>query len=162
MFRKTTFHNTWNTICDTCNLTVPTITLSTFIASLSPDPFTDTFTVIQLILPTVVFKKLGILPLYSQYLYSLFMFIAKNRDLFQANKDFRSIGTRYKNDFHLPSAKLKVFQRGAFYSGVKAYNQLPINIKELSQDVKWFKRVLKPFFQTHSFYSVEEYFSLKF
>jgi hypothetical protein len=120
------------------------------------------------------------------------MFVAKNRDLFQANKDFHSIGTRYKNDFHLPPAKLKVFQRGAFYSGVKAYNHLPINplnaklnpichllaslgahhflhvsrirvnIKELLQDVKRFKRVLKPFFQTHSFYSVEEYFSLKF
>ena len=83
-----------------------------------------------------VFQKLGILPLYSQYLYSLLMFVAKNRDLFQVNKDFHSSGTRYKNDFHLPSAKLKVFQRGAYYLGVKAYNQLPINIKKLSQDVK--------------------------
>jgi hypothetical protein len=67
-----------------------------------------------------VFKKLGILLLYSQYLYFLLMFVAKNRDLFQANKDFHSVGTRYKNDFHLPSANLKIFQRGAFYLGVKA------------------------------------------
>jgi hypothetical protein len=78
-----------------------------------------------------VFKELEILPLYSQYLYSLLMFVVKNRDLFQANTDVHSFGTRYKNDFHLPSAKLKVFQRGTFYSGIKAYNHLPKNIKDL-------------------------------
>jgi len=109
-----------------------------------------------------VFKELGILALYSQYLYSLLMFVAKNRDLFQASTDVHSFGTRYKNDLHLPSAKLKVFQRGTFYSGIIAYNHLPRNTKDLSYDVKRFKWVLKRFFQTHSFYSLEEYFNLKF
>jgi len=93
-----------------------------------------------------VFKELGILPLYSQYLYSLHMFVAKNRGLFQANTDVHSFGTRYKNDFHLPSAKLKVFQRGTFYPGIRAYNHLPKNIKDLLYDVKRFTRVLKTFF----------------
>jgi len=109
-----------------------------------------------------VFKELGFLPLYSQYLYSLLMFVAKNGDLFQANTDVHSFGTRYKNDLHLPSAKLKVFQRGTFYSGIRAYNHLPRNIKDLSYDTKRFQRVLKTFFQTHLFYSLEEYFNLKF
>jgi len=109
-----------------------------------------------------VFKELGILPLYSQYLYSPLMFVAKNRDLFQANTDVHSFGTRCKNDLHLPSAKLKVFQRGTFYSGIRAYNHLPKNTKDLSYDVKHFKRVLKRFFQIHSFYSLEEYFNLQF
>ena len=95
-----------------------------------------------------VFKELGILALYSQYLYSLLMFVAKNRDLFQANTDVHSFGTRYKNDLHLPSVKLKVFQRGTFYSGIRAYSHLPRNIKDLSYDVKRFKRVLKTLFQT--------------
>ena len=59
--------------------------------------------------------------------------------------------TRYKNDLHLPMAKLKVFQQGAFYSGIRAYNHLPVNIKDSSGDVKRFKRVLKAFFKcTHS------------
>jgi len=35
------------------------------------------------------------------------MFVAKNRNLFQANADVRSFGTRHKNDLRLPSAKLK-------------------------------------------------------
>ena len=109
-----------------------------------------------------VFKELGILPLHSQYLYSLLMFVAKNRDLFQANTDVHSFGTRYKNDLHLLSVKLKVFQRGTFYSGIRAHSHLPRNIKDLSYDAKRFKRVLKTFFQTHSFYSLEYDFNLKF
>ena len=105
------------------------------------------------------FKELGILPLYSQYLYALLMFVAKNRELFHANTDVHTFDTRYKNDLHLPTAKLKVFQQGAFYSGIRAYNHLPVNIKDSSGNVKRFKRVLKAFFQTHSFYSLEEYFN---
>jgi hypothetical protein len=62
-----------------------------------------------------VFKDLGILPLYSQYLYSLLIFVAKHRNLFKTNTDFYSISTRHKNDFHLPSARLKVFQKGVFF-----------------------------------------------
>jgi hypothetical protein len=83
------------------------------------------------------------------------MFVAKNRDLFQANTDFHSVGTRYKNDLHLPSVKLKVFQRGIYYSGIRAYNHLPKNIKGMSYDVKRFERAQKNFFQTHLFYSLE-------
>ena len=89
------------------------------------------------------------------------MFVAKNRDLFYANTDVHTFGTRYRNDLHLPSAKLKVFQRETFYSGIRAYNNLPKNIKYLSHNVKRFKPVLKAFIQTHSFYSLEEYFDPK-
>jgi len=52
-----------------------------------------------------LFKKLQILPLYSQYIYSLFMFLVKNGDLFKLNSNIHKISTRYKNDFHLPSAQ---------------------------------------------------------
>ena len=37
-----------------------------------------------------LFKELKILPLYSQYLYSLLMFAAINRDLFKANTFIQS------------------------------------------------------------------------
>jgi hypothetical protein len=105
------------------------------------------------------FKELGILPFYSQCLYSLLMFVAKNRDLFQANTNFHSVNTRYKNDLHLPSAHLKIFQKGVLFSGTKAYNHLPIKMKELSHDIKRFKPALRTFFSMNSFYSVEEYFN---
>jgi hypothetical protein len=52
--------------------------------------------------------------LYSQYIYSLLMLIVKNRDLFELNSDIHKISTRYNNDLHLPSAQLKLFQKGFF------------------------------------------------
>jgi hypothetical protein len=88
--------------------------------------------------------------------------VEKYFHLFQANYDVHSVGTRHKNDLHFPPTRLKVFQQGTFYSGIKAYNQLPKNIKDLLYDVKCYKRALKTFFITHSFYSLEEYFDSKF
>ena len=89
------------------------------------------------------------------------MFVAKHRDLFKANADFHSISMRYNSDLHLPSAQLKLFQKGVLYSGIKAYNHLPLSIKELLSNVKRFKPTLTKFFQLHSFYSLEEYFEIK-
>ncbi len=67
--------------------------------------------------------------------------------------------TRFNNDFHLPSAKLNPFQKGVFYSGIKVLNQLPSGTKDLSHDIKQFKRALKRFTHSDSFYSLEEYFN---
>jgi hypothetical protein len=83
-----------------------------------------------------LFKKLQILTLYSQYIYSLTMFVVKNRDLFKLNSGIHNVGTRHNNDFRLPSAQSKLFQKGVFYSGIKTYNHLSLTIKELSYDVK--------------------------
>jgi hypothetical protein len=71
------------------------------------------------------------------------MFVVKNRDLFKLNSDIRNIVTRYNNDFHLPSAQSKLFQKGVFYSGIKTYSHLPLTIKQLSYDIKRFRRALK-------------------
>ena len=49
-----------------------------------------------------LFKKLQILYFYSQYMYSLLMFIVKNGDLFKLNSDIHGLNTRYDKDFHLP------------------------------------------------------------
>jgi hypothetical protein len=67
-------------------------------------------------------KKFQILPFYSHYIYSLLMFVVKNRSLFKLNSDIHGFGTRYDNDFHLPATNLKLFQKGVFYSGIKTYN----------------------------------------
>jgi hypothetical protein len=69
-----------------------------------------------------LFKKLQILPFFSHYIYSLLMFVVKNRSLFKLNSDIHGFITRYDNDFHLPSANLKLFQKGVFYSVIKTYN----------------------------------------
>ena len=44
-----------------------------------------------------------------------------------------------------------------YYSGIKISNNLPLNIKHLSQDTNKFKLALKKFLQAGSFYSCKEY-----
>jgi hypothetical protein len=105
-----------------------------------------------------LFRKLQILPLYSQCIYSLLMFVVKNRNTLKWNCDIHNIGTRHHNDIHLPSAQSKLFQKGVFYSAITKYNQLPLTIKELSHDIKRFRGVMKRFIHSNSLYSLEEYF----
>jgi hypothetical protein len=49
-----------------------------------------------------LFNNLRILPLQSQYIYSLAMFVVNNIDLYQANSEVQTIGTRHGSDLHLP------------------------------------------------------------
>jgi hypothetical protein len=45
-----------------------------------------------------LFKKLKILPLPSQYIFSLLLFVIKNTDLFKSNSEIHSINTRHRTD----------------------------------------------------------------
>jgi len=56
-------------------------------------------------------KKLEILPLYSQYIYSISIFVIKNKHLFYTNNQIHSIHTRFKTNLHPPTANLTKFQR---------------------------------------------------
>jgi hypothetical protein len=108
-----------------------------------------------------LFKKLCILPLHSQYIFSILLFVVKNRGLFKTNSDVHKFNTRTSYDLHLPTAKLTVFQKGVYCSGIKIYNHLPLHLKQLSYDIKKFKPALKRFLLTNSFYTLEEYYSWK-
>ena len=58
-----------------------------------------------------LFKQLGILPLKSQYIYSLMSFVSTNRELFVNNADIHNFPTRSQKDLHLPIANLSVFKK---------------------------------------------------
>jgi hypothetical protein len=87
------------------------------------------------------------------------MFVVKNKDFFKTNSDVHSFNTRSNHDLHFPVAKLTVFQKGVWYSGIKIYNHLPPALKKLSHDIPKFKVALKRFLLTNSFYTLEEYYS---
>ena len=108
-----------------------------------------------------LFKILNILPLPSQYIYSLMMFVVKNKELFIINATVYKIPTRLQNDLHLPIANLSAFQKGVYFSGIKIFNNLPVEIKQTSNDVCNFKYVLKSFLLENSFHSLEEYYNWK-
>jgi hypothetical protein len=108
-----------------------------------------------------LFKQLGPLPLQSQYIFSLMMFVAKNRQPFVINANVHNFLTRSRNDLHLPNTNLSVFQKGVYFSGVKIFNNLPTNLKQTSHNIYKFQKALKKFLLDNSFYSVEEYYNWK-
>jgi hypothetical protein len=109
-----------------------------------------------------LFKKMEILPLQSQFIISLLLFIVNNKDLFKSNSEIYGRNTRHNNYLHYPTCNLTVFQKGVYYLGIKVFNSLPSSIRNLAHDVKHFKIVLKRFLLLNSFYSLEEYFDCKF
>jgi len=53
-----------------------------------------------------LFKKLNILPLYSQYILSLSLFVVKNINMFKFNSIVHSTNTRHCSDLYLPTTHL--------------------------------------------------------
>jgi hypothetical protein len=106
-----------------------------------------------------IFKDLKILPMQSQYIYSLLLFVVDHRDLYQTTSQIHNINTRCKSNLHYPHSSLTTHQKGPYYFGIKLFNHLPWHIKELVHDNKQLRKVLRVFLHTKSFYTIEEYFS---
>jgi len=103
-----------------------------------------------------LFKKL---PLYSQYIFSISIFVIKNEHLFYTNIQIHSIHTRFKTNLHPPTANLTKFQKAVYYSAIKIFNNLPHNIKDLTKEIVPFWNALKRFLLINSFYNSKEYFN---
>jgi hypothetical protein len=58
-----------------------------------------------------LFKKLQILPLTSQYLLSLLMFVVKNKNLFSVSIENHNIDTRQRSNLYLPQANLTICKK---------------------------------------------------
>jgi hypothetical protein len=105
------------------------------------------------------FKKLRILPLQSQYILPLLLFVVDNEIYYRMNSEIHSINTRNKSNLHLPISNLSVYQKVPYYSGIRVFNNLPSQIKDLSHNRNQFKRALKNFLYFHSFYILDECFN---
>jgi len=96
-----------------------------------------------------LFKKLQILLLTSQYLLSLLMFVVQNKNLFSTNIKNHNTDTRQRNNSYLPQANLAIYQKWTYYSGIKMFNNLPLEIKNIAGNQKRFKTALKQFLYTY-------------
>ena len=105
-----------------------------------------------------LFKNLKIIQLKSQHIFSLLLFVAKNRDLCASNSEIHNINTGFSSDLHTPTTHLTAFQKAPFYFGIKVFNHIPASIKNTSHDINQF-RCSKNFLLINSFYSLEEYFT---
>ena len=92
-----------------------------------------------------LFVELKILPLTSQYIFSLLLFVVNNRNYFIPNSVYHDSNTGHRNDLHLPQATLAMYQKGVYYSGIKDFNGLPRALKDISSKPSKFRIVWKHF-----------------
>jgi hypothetical protein len=73
------------------------------------------------------------------------------------NSENHNLDTRQRNNLYLPQTNLTIYQKAAYYLGIKIFNNLPLEIKNVAGNQKKFKIALKKFLYTYSFYTIEEY-----
>jgi hypothetical protein len=103
-----------------------------------------------------LFKKLEILPVRFQYIFSLMNCFVNNQENVQTNPTVRSINTRNKHYLHRQIANLSRFQKSAFYSGIRIFNSLPYSVTKLKNEKAQFKAALRRYLNAHCFCSVDE------
>jgi hypothetical protein len=86
------------------------------------------------------------------------LFVINNRDYFMVNSEIHNINTSTKSNLHWPISNLSVYQKGTYYSGIRVFNSLPSQIKDLSHNRNQFKHAFKNDLYFHSFYTLDEYF----
>jgi len=92
----------------------------------------------------------------SQYILSLLKFVVQNKNFFSTNNENHNLDTTQGNNLYLPQANLTIYQKRAYYLGIKIFNNLSFEIKNIAGNKKKFKITLKKFLYTYSFCTMEE------
>jgi hypothetical protein len=58
-----------------------------------------------------LFKELNILPIPSQYIFSVLLFVTKIKDRILSNSQVHQINVRQTSDLYVPTANLAIYQR---------------------------------------------------
>jgi hypothetical protein len=80
-----------------------------------------------------------------------------NKNLFSINIENHNIDTGQRNKLYPPQIKLIIYQTGAYNLGIKIFNNLSLEIKNVAGKQIKFKIALKTWVYTYSVYTVEEY-----
>jgi hypothetical protein len=107
-----------------------------------------------------LFFNLEILPLPCQYIFSLPLFMIRNKNQFLVNSEIYHTDTRQHANFHQPSVKVTKYQKGVSCLGVMVFNILPSYIKTEFDNPRKFQAFLQKFLYENSFYSLDKYFEL--
>nr|CAH7732177.1 unnamed protein product [Callosobruchus chinensis]CAH7762423.1 unnamed protein product [Callosobruchus chinensis] len=104
------------------------------------------------------FKDLGVLPLACVYIMETLTLVHRNPDMLTRHSEIHSYDTRFCNNIVAPRSRLRMTQANRL--DVSLYNYL-INYFDTvlfqSMSINTFKKWIKQFLLTHSFYTVQEY-----
>jgi hypothetical protein len=104
-----------------------------------------------------LFRKLEILTLSSQFIYSTMKFLLANLDHFIFNSAVYNINTRQRLKLHKSTVRLKVCQRNTYNNCINTYNKLPDDLAHLITKKKSFLLELKKYLITKPYYHLEEF-----
>jgi len=82
--------------------------------------------------------------------------MVNNKNQVWMNSEVHNINTRNNSDFYQPSSYLIIYQKGLLIFGIRIYNSHPLEIKDLSHNIKKFKSSLSGFLRQHSIYTLKE------
>ena len=74
------------------------------------------------------------------------MFVVQNNKLFLTNSENHKIDTRQRKNLYLPHANLNIYQKGTYYSGIKIFNSLSLQIREVADNQRKIKIALNNFY----------------
>ena len=60
-----------------------------------------------------------------------------------------NLDTRQRNNLYLPKANLSIYQKGAYYLGIKIFNNLPLEIKNVAGKKNCFEKIFIHLFILH-------------
>jgi hypothetical protein len=109
-----------------------------------------------------LFTDLNIMTFYSQYIFRTICFVKENQPELGIvnNSDVHQHNTRARHNMHIWSFDLSLTRRSARVSGCYLYNDLPTDIKNVTE-YKLFKKKLKDYCLSNPFYSLSEYSNKK-
>jgi hypothetical protein len=61
------------------------------------------------------------------------------RTIFFNKQENLNLDSRQRNNLYLPQANLTIYQKGAYYLGIKMFNNLPLEIKNVAGNQKKLK-----------------------
>jgi hypothetical protein len=91
-------------------------------------------------------------PWYSEYIMQAGIF---------SHSSIHSTNTSNKYCLYRPNANTSCFQKRTLYAGIKIFNFLPCSLAILKNEKAKLKVALRKCLNTHSFYSVDEFFMCK-
>ena len=102
-----------------------------------------------------LFKSLGILTVFSLYIYKCLIYVRKNINTFVSRRDIHDYHTRNTHMLQIPLHRLQSSQSSPTFKAIKWFNLLPRTIQELS--VIRFKSCIKDILVREAFYSTDEF-----
>ena len=96
-----------------------------------------------------------------QYIRFLVNFIINNQEGFQTNSFVHSVNTSSKHNLQWPSAKLTFFSKNVHFMLASKFSSVCHLVWQSLSEKETFKVAIRKYFNTHSFYSVREFFMCK-